>query len=143
MIKAILGYDFSEYAEKAIKFTINNLSNRIHYLELIYVIGLNKLVILNSEEIYRFKAEIEKKLQEKVSEISKYITECKYTIAYGEDISDTIYKYAKENKFDLIIIGRRGLNKIEYALVGSVSGKLLKISDIPILIIESYKIYDS
>jgi len=58
-------------------------------------------------------------------------------VTYGENVPETINSYAKENKFDLIIVGRRGLNKIEYSLIGSVSGKLLTASSIPLLIVES------
>jgi len=136
-MRALVGYDFSEDAEKAIDFIIKNLADRLNYIELIYVIKLDKLIVLTSEEISRFKAEIEDKLKERARDISKYITYCKYIVTYGENVPETINSYAKENKFDLIIVGRRGLNKIEYSLIGSVSGKLLTASSIPLLIVES------
>jgi nucleotide-binding universal stress UspA family protein len=49
------------------------------------------------------------------------------------DAATTIAATAKARKADLIVVGRRGLGEIGALVIGSVSHKLLQISDLPCL----------
>ncbi len=51
------------------------------------------------------------------------------------DLGETILRYSKEDLYDGIIIGRRGLSKIGSLVMGSVSYKLLHLSEIPVWIV--------
>ncbi|MCX8041924.1 MAG: universal stress protein [Thermodesulfobacteriaceae bacterium] len=51
------------------------------------------------------------------------------------EIGETILRCSKENLYDGIIIGRRGLSKMGSFIMGSVSYKLLHLSEIPVWII--------
>lgn len=44
-----------------------------------------------------------------------------------------IMAYAKQNKAELIVIGRRGLGALEGMLLGSVSNKVVSLADCPVL----------
>ncbi|WP_096202031.1 universal stress protein [Bacillus sp. FJAT-45350] len=48
----------------------------------------------------------------------------------------SIVKYANSNDFDLVVIGSRGLNTLQQMVLGSVSHKLAKRVQCPVLIIK-------
>lgn len=52
------------------------------------------------------------------------------------DPGSAIVKFAKANKFDLIIIGARGLNKIKKALLGSTSSYVSEHATCSVLIVK-------
>lgn len=48
----------------------------------------------------------------------------------------TIVKYANENGFDIVVIGSRGLNALQEFVIGSVSHKVAKRANCPVLIVK-------
>ena len=52
------------------------------------------------------------------------------------DPADEIIRDAKETGCDCIVIGRKGLGRLEKLLLGSVSEKVLKHSEIPVIIVK-------
>ncbi|MCI5148511.1 MAG: universal stress protein [Candidatus Electrothrix sp. MAN1_4] len=65
----------------------------------------------------------------------KNITSCVH--ASNEGITNSIYHFAKENMYDGLLIGRRGVGRVGEMLMGSVSAELLrKCHEIPLWIID-------
>ena len=58
-----------------------------------------------------------------------------HKILYGEAKLE-IVDFAKQNKFDLIVMGSRGLGNVKEALLGSVSNALVHKSHVPVLIVK-------
>lgn len=56
-------------------------------------------------------------------------------ISFG-DPGYTIVKYAKDKKFDIIVIGARGRGSIKEIFFGSVSNYVLHKANVPVLIIK-------
>jgi nucleotide-binding universal stress UspA family protein len=52
------------------------------------------------------------------------------------DPGPTLVKYANENNFDLVVIGSRGLNALQEFVLGSVSHKVAKRANCPVLIVK-------
>lgn len=52
------------------------------------------------------------------------------------DPGPTIIKYANENNVDLCVIGSRGLNRLQEMVLGSVSHKVAKRTDCPVMIVK-------
>jgi nucleotide-binding universal stress UspA family protein len=52
------------------------------------------------------------------------------------DPGPTLVKYANENKFELVVIGSRGLNALQEFVLGSVSHKVAKRANCPVLIVK-------
>ena len=52
-----------------------------------------------------------------------------------EDPATSISKYAEKHGMDLVIVGTRGLNKVEALLLGSVSRKVAEICKVNCLIV--------
>lgn len=48
----------------------------------------------------------------------------------------TIVEYANNGEFDMLIIGSRGLNSLQEMVLGSVSHKVIKRADCPVLIVK-------
>lgn len=71
---------------------------------------------------------IEKKAQ-------KYGIKYELKIIRGE-CGPTIVKYANENKFDVVVLGSRGLNTMQEMILGSVSHKVAKRANCPVLIVK-------
>src|SRR5699024_12290837 len=57
------------------------------------------------------------------------------TILHGEP-GTTIIKHANEAHYDLAVVGSRGLNAFQEMVLGSVSHKLVKRVDCPVLIVK-------
>jgi nucleotide-binding universal stress UspA family protein len=54
----------------------------------------------------------------------------------GTSISHVIVEMAKEQSYDLIIIGSRGLGNIKGLMLGGVSQKVSQLSDCPVLLVK-------
>nr|WP_272495779.1 universal stress protein [Bacillus pinisoli] len=52
------------------------------------------------------------------------------------DAGPTIVEYANTNRFDLVVIGSRGLNRLQEFVLGSVSHKVAKRVNCPVLIVK-------
>ena len=58
-----------------------------------------------------------------------------HKIVYG-DTSSEIIAFVKQSKFDLIVMGSRGLGGMKEAFLGSVSNSVLHKSHVPVLIVK-------
>jgi nucleotide-binding universal stress UspA family protein len=56
-------------------------------------------------------------------------------IKHGEP-GPTIVTYANEGEFDIVIIGSRGLNALQEMVLGSVSHKVAKRANCPVMIVK-------
>lgn len=56
-------------------------------------------------------------------------------LVYGDE-GPKILKFAKDNKFDLIVIGSRGMSSVKELFLGSTSNYVLHKSPIPVLIVK-------
>jgi len=59
----------------------------------------------------------------------------KIQLEYGPP-AEIICKIAEQDKFDLIIIGNRGLNRFQRVLMGSISTKVTTLANCPVLVIK-------
>jgi nucleotide-binding universal stress UspA family protein len=90
----------------------------------------------SKDELVKTIAKIKKQSITKIDNTSK-----KSNISFepqvieGRITSEEIIKYAKEKGADLIFAGRRGISEIEEILIGSTTSRLIRNSDIPLLII--------
>ncbi|WP_144509781.1 universal stress protein [Bacillus sp. FJAT-22090] len=85
------------------------------------------------------KEELELSRRKKVLPIEKqFQQQCiqySVTILRG-DPGPIIIEYANSNSFDLVIIGSRGLNTLQEMVLGSVSHKVVKRVNCPVLIVK-------
>ncbi len=54
----------------------------------------------------------------------------------GGNVGEEIVKYAKKGKFDMIVIGARGLSGVKEKFLGSVSNHVVHSSKVPVMVIK-------
>lgn len=57
-------------------------------------------------------------------------------VAYGSDPGFDIVKFANKHRFEMIVMGARGLNSLKKIFLGSSSDYVLKKAKIPVLIVK-------
>ncbi|WP_046173366.1 universal stress protein [Domibacillus indicus] len=63
--------------------------------------------------------------------------EIPYTVAVKDgNPGPVIIKFANEQQADLVILGSRGLNKLQQLVLGSVSHKVMKRANCPVMIVK-------
>ncbi|WP_175615620.1 universal stress protein [Piscibacillus halophilus] len=85
------------------------------------------------------KQTVEAKRQERLKPIEEKfdLVDLDYTIEIRRgDPGPTIVKFANEEHFDLVIIGSRGLNVLQEMVLGSVSHKVAKRAQCPVMIVK-------
>jgi nucleotide-binding universal stress UspA family protein len=136
--RILLAADGSEHskraAEHAIMLTNGKLDTKI---EIVYVVDHNKV---KSDVLENWNApDIGDKRRLRLKEIEQIMRKSgvsyDITFLHGEP-GPTIVNYANKNQFDLVIIGSRGLNVLQDFVLGSVSHKVAKRANCPVLIIK-------
>ena len=141
MRRILVPIDFSEYAENALKaaalFAKKNNAEifLLHLLEL--PSQMNDAITKGSSvpEVMLFI--------NKANDLLQKITEQPYlegisisTSVQYEKAFNGILSFTKTNKIDLIIMGSHGTSGIEELLIGSNAEKVVRLSDVPVLILK-------
>lgn len=121
-------------AEEAIK--IASLSEKC-VIELVIVIDFSQA---KNEVLHaKGKEELELSRRKKLLPIEEKLKDSKLSyeikMLRGEP-GPTIVDYANKGKFDLVIVGSRGLNSLQEMVLGSVSHKVAKRVECPVLIVK-------
>ncbi|HLP62117.1 MAG TPA: universal stress protein [Candidatus Deferrimicrobium sp.] len=53
--------------------------------------------------------------------------------------SEEVIRFAEKNDIDMILVGRRGISQIKDILIGSTTSRLIRNSDIPVLVVPKTK----
>ena len=134
MYKSILlAADGSDNSFRAAKETLNfiNENTKVTILNVIQV-EKSKDAILHGEDIVREQ-------KEKLADIMRlYENEnVTYNVVFERGIPDeTVVKAANDGGFNIIVLGNRGLNALQGMMMGSVSYKVAKRANIPVLIVK-------
>nr|WP_304214674.1 universal stress protein [Fredinandcohnia onubensis] len=136
--KILLAADGSEHSRRAAEHAIMLTNGKLHtQIEIVYVVDPNKV---KSDVLESWNApDIGDKRRLRLREIEQIMRESgvsyKITFLQGEP-GPTIVNFANKNKFDLVIIGSRGLNVLQEFVLGSVSHKVAKRANCPVLIVK-------
>lgn len=134
----ILATDGSDHAKRAAE-------NAMHIakctpeslLEIVFVVDADKV---KSEVLSHWNsADLDGKRKERIREVEKmartYEVSYKVTILQG-DPGPAIVEYANNHHADIIVIGSRGLSGLQEFVLGSVSHKVAKRANCPVLIVK-------
>ena len=108
------------------------------------IVGLNIVyappAFLISKPRIKFKDNLAKDSERFLEEAKKICQKAnipfKEKIIYGSDPGYDIVKFSQKEKYDMIVIGARGLNPIKKMIIGSVSNYVLNHSKIPVLVVK-------
>ncbi|NLV17174.1 MAG: universal stress protein [Syntrophomonadaceae bacterium] len=87
------------------------------------------------EKITALRLEGYEILEKAIQNSSKDTVETKAILSWGNP-ADIILEKTEENKYDLIVMGNRGLGAIKGLLLGSVSEKVIKSIRCPVMIVK-------
>ncbi|XJZ27960.1 universal stress protein [Bacillota bacterium Lsc_1132] len=136
--KIALATDGSEHskraAENAIKIAKCNPNSNI---EILYVVDPDKV---KSDVLSNWNtADIGDHRKNRLKEVERMAQQSNVTyeikILHGEPGS-IIVDYVNKNNFEIVIIGSRGLNVLQEFVLGSVSHKVAKRANCPVLIVK-------
>ncbi|ACI20248.1 MULTISPECIES: universal stress protein [Thermodesulfovibrio] len=141
MLKKILvAFDGSEESVKAFNFALSLVDEFASKDKEILLLSVAQPPehgeIVETKAVIDSATEYYKREFEKILPIAKaHSVEVKTDIAVGHP-ADQIVRYASENGFDMIIMGQRGMSKIERWLLGSVSRRVATYATCPVVIVK-------
>ncbi len=140
MKKIIVPIDFSEQSEYALEAaTMIAKKNKAEILAL-HMLEISNAVINKAENMKQMESIFFLKLAEKKFEEfldREYLKGVKVTpIVKHFKVFSEVNEVAKENNADLIIMGSQGASGIKEALIGSNTEKVVRHSEIPVLVIK-------
>nr|WP_106782335.1 universal stress protein [Lysinibacillus timonensis] len=134
----LLAADGSENAFRAAREAAKiALCDKESIIEVVYVVDFDKA---KSEVLHSNSSEaLDLERRKKIARVEQLLRESnvfyKVKILHGTP-GPEIVKYANEQKVDLVIIGSRGLNRLQEMVLGSVSHKVMKRVNCPALIVK-------
>ena len=136
MENVIVAFDGSKHALRAID-EVKNLKKGFPNLEItvLEVIDINKLKDQDLDFSKNFEERQKDRIDNLYKELASELKEFKGIVLSG-DPATKIIEHIKDNNYDLLVIGSRGLNSLQEFLLGSVSHKVIKHISIPSLLVK-------
>ena len=136
--KTMVAVDGSEDGYKAADYAIELASKLQSVILFLYVAGAS-----SAEHNYSITVDMVGAFEQigtetlsKCAESAKKKGVAFETLLVSGDPADEILKNAKKMNCDSIVMGKRGLSKMEKLLMGSVSDKVSKLSNIPVTVVK-------
>lgn len=136
--KILLATDGSEHSKRAAENAINIAKcSPNSKIEVVYVIDHDKV---KSDVLKNWNsADIGDNRKDRMKDVERIAKESgvsfEIKILHGEP-GPAIVEYANKNNFEIVIIGSRGLNVLQEFMLGSVSHKVAKRANCPVLIVK-------
>ena len=141
MLKILLPVDGSENASKTVADFIQLLDwykekPEFHLLNVQYPLDGNVSLFINQTDIKQYhQEEALRSLKNTQDLLDQAGISYQYHILVG-DPAEMIVRFATEKQYDQIIIGPRGKGGINGLLLGSVTNKVMQLSNIPVLLVK-------
>ncbi|WP_018932294.1 universal stress protein [Gracilibacillus lacisalsi] len=135
--KILLATDGSEHSIRAASHAIEIAQVKNGSIDIVYVVDGNtsKSDVLHGIDKYEVKKEREEKFKPIRTKIKEAGISCETHFLHGEP-GPSIVEFANDNQYDLVVVGSRGLNKLQTMILGSVSHKILKRVECPVLVVK-------
>ena len=144
--KILFPVDLSESSPKLVPYVTTmaeKFGAEIHLLFVARVFEYFSGIYVPHPSISKFEDEIvegaKKRLKEFTEEYFSDFPETKAEVVPG-DISEEILKYTGSKGIDLLILGTHGRKGLEKVVFGSVAERVAKISPVPVLLVNPYKV---
>jgi nucleotide-binding universal stress UspA family protein len=138
MEKVLVAVDGSDDGFRALDFSISLCEGLQAKLVAIYVIGAS-----TSDPNYSITADMVAAFEDIGRDV---LSKCEAKAALNGvvfepllisgDPAEEILKNAKSNNCDCIVVGKRGMGRAERLLMGSVSEKVSKLSELPVILVK-------
>lgn len=135
IVLAVDGSDHSvRAANEAVKLAAGSPESQV---TIVFVADYDnaKSDVLHSGSSLELDMQRRKKLQPVEETLAAENIKFKVEILHGTP-GPAIVEYANKEKFDILVIGSRGLNSLQEMVLGSVSHKVVKRANCPVLIVK-------
>jgi nucleotide-binding universal stress UspA family protein len=135
----LVPHDFSKHSRHAVRHAaawalkLEAQVTLLHAVEPVVYPEFYAVDLLPDEMMDRLKQRSAEALDAAISEFLGNIS-ARGEVRIGR-AGDTIVAEAAREKFDLVIMGKRGLSAIEHLLLGSVAENVLKQTRVPMLVV--------
>ncbi|NIK13185.1 universal stress protein [Alkalibacillus almallahensis] len=135
--RILLATDGSEHSLRSAEHAIHLAMSSEGKIDVVFVIDgdASKKDVLHHAN----KFEIDKRRREKISPVEARLEEAgvdyDVRMLHGEP-GPEIVKFANSGEYDMAIVGSRGLNQLQTLVLGSVSHKVAKRVECPVMIIK-------
>lgn len=135
--RILLATDGSEHSIRSANHAIKLAEMFGGSIEVLYVVDSekSKADVLHSLDKYEVKKDRKERITPVEDLIEKAGISYKSHILHGEP-GPSIVEFANNNDFDCVVVGSRGLNKLQTMILGSVSHKVAKRVECPVLIVK-------
>lgn len=133
----LLAADGSSHSVRSAEYTVEIAKKFASKVEVVYVVDgeTAKADVLHATD----HTQVEKNRQERMQPVTEVLQEGEIdytvTVLHGEP-GPKIVTYANEHDIDCVILGSRGRNNLQTFLLGSVSHKVAKRVECPVLIVK-------
>lgn len=134
----LLAWDGSEHSSRAVDKAIEIAKcDKNSKVVVVYVSDSSKAKseVLQNWNTIDVTSTKEQKLKQIEGRVKKEEISYELKVLNGEP-GPAIVEYANKNEFDVVIVGSRGLNALQEMVLGSVSHKIAKRANCPVLIVK-------
>lgn len=136
----IVPVDFSDYSKSAIAYAMSTLGAQAKCIRLVYINRPELKPEAPAIIVYQIESIKEELLSDMVNIAEAWKQELKLTIDIQHDIIDglpgeVILNLSEMNDTDMIIMGTKGKGRLVKSLVGSVSTKVARNADCPVILV--------
>jgi nucleotide-binding universal stress UspA family protein len=141
MLKILLPIDGSDNSNQAVTDFIPLLDwykekPELHLLNVQYPLDGNVSLFINQTDIKQYHQEEGlKSLQNARNLLDQAGIVYQYHVTVG-DSAEMIVRFADEKHYDQIVMGPRGKGDIQGLILGSVTNKVMQLSNIPVLLVK-------
>ena len=141
MKRILVPTDFSPTAEKAFRFALDIATKTKGTVILYHVYTpVESTTIDTVQKRKQYNAQTETNLVKRLQRLKKKVTGNAVDISVSTvlgrtPIIDNILGFAEDNQIDLIVMGTQGGSGLKKAIVGSVAGRIIENSDVPVLLV--------
>ena len=134
--KILVGTDFSKASRAALAAAIRLAEQGSARVEVLHVCTLNEYAYVGAPLVVptsSLQAELEGRLEDFFP--NKLFPNSNRHVILGFSIAEEIQKFARKNGFDLIVLGSHGKGSVGRFLLGSITQKVTRDSEIPVMVV--------
>ncbi|WP_181347973.1 universal stress protein [Thalassobacillus sp. CUG 92003] len=137
--RILLATDGSEHSQRAIDETIKMVTPYKDQvtIDLVYAVDgeTSKSDVLKYGDAQTATIKRKEKFLPTIQSIEAQEIDADIILLHGNP-AETIIEYANEHDYDCVVVGSRGRNKFQTLILGSVSHKLVKYVQAPVIVVK-------
>ncbi|WP_378187617.1 universal stress protein [Aquimarina sp. W85] len=141
MKKILVPVDFSKYSEYALEVAATLAKKNNSEIIVLHMMGLSEAILTKDEAQEATEAQFYMRLAQKRFETfldKPFLKDIRTTeMVQNYKIFSEINTVVNENNIDLIVMGSHGASGLEEVFVGSNTEKVVRTSDVPVLVIKN------